>query len=155
AAAVTFADAQLGLVLDALDRLRLWDRTVVVVLGDNGLHVGEHGIFGKMTLFEESARVPLLLAAPGLERPGTPTRRLVELVDLYPTLLELCRLTPVEGLDGTSLVPLLHDPDRPWATAAFTIRKVGASKKGQLARSVRTERYRYTEWPEGGRELYD
>jgi iduronate 2-sulfatase len=154
-AAVTFVDAQLGLLLDALDRLHLWDHTVVVVLGDNGVHVGEHGIFGKMTLFEESARVPLLLAAPGLERPGTPTGRLVELLDLYPTLLELCRLPPVEGLEGTSLLPLLRDPDHPWKEAAYTLRKVGATKKGQLARSVRTERYRYTEWPDGETELYD
>lgn len=154
-ACVTFADAQLGLLLDALDRLRLWDRTVVVLLSDNGLHVGEHGLFGKMTLFEECARVPLVVAAPGLARPGTPTVRLVELVDLYPTLVELARLPPVPGLDGTSLVPLLEDPGRELKTAAFTLRKVGAARKGELAWSLRTERYRYTEWPDGTIELYD
>ncbi len=154
-AAITFMDAQLGLLLDAMDRRRLWDTTVVVFLGDNGFHAGEHGLWGKMTLFEESARVPLVIAAPGLLRPGDPTTRLVELLDVYPTLLELCRLPRVEGLQGQSLVPLLRDPEGPGRIAAFTMRKVGATKKGLLAQSVRTERYRYTDWPEGTPELYD
>ena len=154
-ASVTFMDAQLGLILDAMDELRLWDRTVVLVMSDNGLHVGEHGLWGKMTLFEESARVPLVIAGAGVKRPGEATSSLVELVDLYPTLLELCRLTKVEGLDGTSLVPLLQDPDRSVKMAAFTLRKVGAARKVQMAESVRTVRYRYTEWPEGRIELYD
>jgi iduronate 2-sulfatase len=154
-ASVTFMDAQLGLILDALDEQRLWDRTVVLMTSDNGLHVGEHGLWGKMTLFEESARVPLVIAGAGVKRPGEATSSLVELVDLYPTLLELGRLTKVEGLDGTSLVPLLLDPDRAVKTAAFTSRKVGATRKVQMAESVRTARYRYTEWPEGGIELYD
>ena len=154
-ASVTFMDAQLGLILDAMDQLHLWDRTVVLVMSDNGLHVGEHGLWGKMTLFEESARVPLVIAGAGVKRPGEATSSLVELVDLYPTLLELCRLTKVEGLDGTSLVPLLQDPDRSVKMAAFTLRKVGAARKVQMAESVRTVRYRYTEWPEGWIELYD
>jgi uncharacterized sulfatase len=128
---------------------------VVVVLGDNGTHVGEHGLFGKMTLFEESARVPLVIAAPGLKRPGTPTGRLAELVDLYPTLLDLARLPKVEGLEGTSLAPLLQDPERAVKDAAYTMRKVGATRKGQLGRSVRSERWRYTEWPDETVELYD
>jgi arylsulfatase A-like enzyme len=148
-------DAQLGLVLDAMDELRLWDRTVVLVMSDNGLHVGEHGLWGKMTLFEESARVPLVIAGAGVKRPGEATSSLVELVDLYPTLLELCRLAKVEELDGTSLVPLLQDPERSVKMAAFTLRKVGAARKVQMAESVRTVRYRYTEWPEGWIELYD
>jgi len=155
AAAVTFMDAQLGVILDAMDREKRWQDTVVVVLSDNGLHVGEHGLFGKMTLFEESARVPLVIAAPGLKQPGTPTGRLAELVDLYPTLLELARLPPVPGLDGTSLAPLLEDPGRAVKATARTIRKVGATRKGQLARSVRSERWRYTEWPDETVELYD
>jgi len=154
-ASATFMDAQLGVVLDAMDRLRLWDRTVVVLMSDNGLHVGEHGLWGKMTLFEESSRVPLVIAGAGVERPGEATPRLAELVDIYPTLLELCRLPKVEGLAGTSLVPVLQDPDRATKTAAFTMGKVGAARKVQLAESVRTERYRYTEWPDGQVELYD
>ena len=154
-AAVTFMDAQLGVILDAMDREKRWDDTVVVVLSDNGLHVGEHGLFGKMTLFEESARVPLVIAAPGLKQPGTPTGRLVELVDLYPTLLELARLPPVPGLDGTSLAPLLEEPGRAVKATARTMRKVGATRKGQLGRSVRSERWRYTEWPDETVELYD
>jgi iduronate 2-sulfatase len=154
-ASVTFMDAQLGVILDAMDAARRWDDTIVVVLGDNGLHVGEHGLFGKMTLFEESARVPLVIAAPGTKQPGTPTSRLAELLDLYPTLVELARLPPVAGLDGTSLAPLLADPDHAVRDAAWTMRKVGATRKGLLARSVRTERWRCTEWPDGTIELYD
>jgi iduronate 2-sulfatase len=154
-ASIAFMDAQLGLILDALDRRKLWDTTVVVFLGDNGFHAGEHGLWGKMTLFEESARVPLVIAAPGLQRPGEPTTRLTELVDVYPTLLELCGLARVEGLSGGSLVPLLRSPDAPGKTAAFTMRKVGASRRGLVAQSVRTDRYRYTEWPEENPELYD
>src|SRR5262245_19267505 len=154
-ASVAFMDAQLGLVLDAMDDLNLWRSTVVVFLGDNGFHAGEHGLWGKMTLFEESARVPLVVAAPGLLRPGEPTKHLAELVDVYPTLLELCRLPKVEGLAGASLVPLLRSPDAPGKSAAFTMRKVGATRRGLLAQSVRTDRYRYTAWPEEGAELYD
>jgi uncharacterized sulfatase len=154
-AAVTFMDAQLGVILDAMDREKRWDDTVVLVLSDNGLHVGEHGLFGKMTLFEESARVPLVIAAPGMKRPGTPTGRLAELVDLYPTLLELAHLPAVPGLEGTSLVPLLEDPERAVKDTARTMRKVGATRKGQLARSIRSERWRYTEWPDETIELYD
>ena len=155
AAAATFADAQVGVILDALDRLDLWKKTVVVVVGDNGLHVGEHGLWGKTTLFEESARVPLVLAAPGLARPGEPTSAIVELLDLYPTLVELASLPEVEGVEGTSLAPLLADPESAVKGAAFTIKKTGAARKEELARSVRTERYRFTAWPDGSTELYD
>jgi iduronate 2-sulfatase len=154
-ASVTFMDAQLGIILDAMDKHGRWDDTVVVMLSDNGLHVGEHGIFGKMTLFEESARVPLVIAAPGVARPGTPTARLAELVDLYPTLVDLARLPTVAGLDGVSLRPLLEDPERSVKAVARTMRKVGATRKGQLARSLRSERWRYTEWPDETVELYD
>jgi uncharacterized sulfatase len=154
-ASVTFVDAQVGVILDAMDKQGRWDDTVVVLLSDNGMHVGEHGIFGKMTLFEESARVPLVIAAPGLKRPGTPTGRMAELLDVYPTLLELAHLPKVEGLEGTSLKPLLEDPERSIKTSAHTMRKVGATRKGQLARSVRTERWRYSEWPDETVELYD
>ena len=154
-ASVTFMDAQLGVILDAMDREKRWADTVVVLLGDNGFHAGEHGLIGKMTLFEESARVPLVIAAPGLKKPGTPTARLAELLDVYPTLLELARLPPVEGIQGTSLAPLLGDPQRAVKAAARTMRKVGATWREQLARSVRSERWRYTEWPDGMIELYD
>jgi len=154
-ASVAFMDAQFGLILDALEREGLLDRTIVVLVGDNGVHVGEQGLWGKSTLFEESDRVPLVIAAPGVSRRGTPAGGLAELVDLYPTLLELCRLPTVPGLDGVSLVPLLRDPEAKGKAAAWTMRKVGAARKEALAFSVRTERWRFTEWPDGERELYD
>lgn len=163
-ACVTFMDAQVGVVLDALDRLRLWDHTIVVFFSDNGYHLGEHGgLWHKSTLFEESARVPLIVAAPGRRAVGKRSPRLVELVDLYPTLAELCGLRPPDNLEGTSFAPLLDDPKRPWKRGAFTMQGRGPERT-EAAReivftgtSVRTERWRYTEWDEGrqGLELYD
>ncbi len=150
-ACVSFMDAQLGVILDTLDHLDLWDETVVVLVGDNGIHRGEHGIWKKNSLFEVSSRVPMVIAAPGLRYRGVASRSLVELVDIYPTLVELCGLPDVEGLEGTSLVPVLLDPSRRVKTAAFTYSERG----GTLATSVRTERYRHTRWPNGTAELYD
>jgi uncharacterized sulfatase len=150
-ACVTFMDAQLGVLLDGLDRLGLRERTVVVVTGDNGIHRGEHGIWKKNSLFEVSCQVPLVIAAPGLKQPGVPTEALVELVDLYPTLTDLAGLPRPPGLDGVSLLPLLDDPARWVKAAAFTY----SERMGTLAVSVRTDRYRFTRWPNGTAELYD
>ena len=152
-ACVSFADAQLGLVLDALDRHDRWKDTVVVLVGDNGFHLGEHGgLLRKDTLFEEALRVPLVVAAPALPHPGAVVRAPVELLDVYPTNVELAGLASPADLDGRSLVPLLDDPEGPGRGVARSWRRVQPPERGV---SLRTERFRYTLWPDGSEELYD
>jgi iduronate 2-sulfatase len=152
-AAISFVDAQIGRVLDSMDRLKLWDRTVVVFWSDHGYHLGEHGLWMKQSLFEESARVPLIIVAPGRPGNGAASPRLVEFVDLYPTLADLCGLTPPKNLAGKSLRPLFENPAATWNRPAFT----QVWRAGFPGHSVRTDRWRYTEWDNGTRgvEFYD
>lgn len=153
-AATSFMDAQLGVVLDSLDRNKLWDNTVVLLFGDHGWHLYDHQqLWRKSTVFEQAAHAPLMVWAPG-KTSGAPCPRLVEYVDIFPTLTELSGLPQAPGMEGTSFAPLLANPQRPWKRAAYTI--VARGRNG-FGRSVRTERYRYTEWNEGkdGTELYD
>ncbi len=151
-ASITFMDAQLGLLLDALDRGDLWKNTVVILWSDHGYNLGQHGQWMKQSLFEASARVPLLIAAPGGSR-GLTCSRTVGLTDLYPTLADLCGLTPPNNLAGRSLQPLLRNPQGHWGHSALT--QVARGKT--MGYSIRTEKWRYTEWDEGraGVELYD
>lgn len=153
-AATSFMDAQLGVVLDTLDKEKLWDSTVVLFFGDHGWHLYDHlQLWRKMSVFEQSARAPMLVHAPGRKQ-GVSTARFVEWVDIYPTLAELAGLPPAPGVEGVSFAPLLDNPQRPWKQAAYTMVARG---KNQFGRSVRTDRYRYTEWDDGksGVEFYD
>jgi uncharacterized sulfatase len=146
-ASITFMDAQVGVILDSLDRLDLADDTVVVFLSDHGYGIGEHGLYGKGTLFMNVSRVPLIISAPG-KAPGVSTRP-VELVSLYATLADLCGLPEPQGVEGRSLAPLLDDPRRPWSKYAYAY--------GWSGRSVISERFRYSEHhgsPDQA-ELYD
>ncbi len=153
-ACTSYMDDQAGRVLDALDRLGLAEKTIVVFLGDHGWNLGEHTRWSKMCLFEESARAPLIVAAPGSKGNGKATRSLVEFVDIYPTVAGLCGLTPPANLEGQSFVRLLDNPARAWKKAAFTQLQ---HEQRIFGRSVRNDRYRYIEWKGegGGEELYD
>ncbi len=155
-AATSFTDAQIGRVLDELDRLGLRERTVVVLWGDHGWQLGEHGQWCKHTNFELATRSPLIISAPGLASRGRQSAALSEFVDIYPTLCELAGLPIPPKLEGLSLVPVLKDPDRPWKTAAFS----QYPRQKVMGYTMRTDRYRYTEWAEPGQppvgvELYD
>ena len=154
AAATSYIDAQIGRVLAQLDTLGLTENTVIVFCGDHGHHLGEHGIWGKRTLFEGSLRSPLIVSVPGQTQPSAKTDALVELVDIYPSLCDACQLPIPPQLEGTSLMPVIEQPTRPWKAAVFSQFR-GTAGRGI---SMRTERYRYTEWGShgrGGRELYD
>ena len=165
-AAVSYMDAQLGRVLEELDRTGLARNTVVALWGDHGWHLGDHGMWCKHSNYEEANRIPLLISAPGVTKAGTRSRALAETVDIYPTLVELAGLPPAinpQPLEGKSLVPVLHEPSRPIRDAVFHV--YPRSRRGDgaiLGRAVRTERYRLVEWKKPGAppetaefELYD
>ena len=152
-ATISFVDAQIGRVLDALDRLGLRDITTIVFWSDHGYHLGGHGLWAKQSCFEESARVPFIIAPPAAKSAGKVCARTVELIDIYPTLADLAKVAAPKDLQGASLRPLLDDPASKWNRPAYT----QVQRGGFPGHSVRTERWRYTEWDGGakGTELYD
>ncbi|RPI56535.1 MAG: DUF4976 domain-containing protein [Acidobacteria bacterium] len=156
-ASITFLDANVGRVLDALDRLKLSDNTIVVFISDHGYHLGERGQWMKQSLFERSARAPMMIAGPGVSARGRATTRIVEFLDIYPTLADLAGLSAPPGLHGRSLKPLLVNPQAAWNHPALTQVRRGAGTATFMGYSVRTEKWRYTEWDSGARgvELYD
>lgn len=156
-ACVSFVDAQVGRLLDALDRLKLTDKTLIVFWSDHGYHLGEHHLWQKRTMFDESSRAPLIIAPPRAKVKGLVCRRLVEFIDMYPTIADFAGLPVPEHVDGRSLRPLLEDPDREWNHPAFTQVLRPGDGKPVMGRVVTTERFRFIEWNGGedGRELYD
>lgn len=147
-ASITFADDCIGRVLDALDDSPLAKNTIVVLWSDHGWHLGEKLRWRKSTLWEEAGRCVLIIRAPGTTKAGTVCDAPVNLIDLYPTLIELCGLPPKEDLEGVSLVPLLRDPAAAWSRPSLT-----TYKRGNHA--VRSERWRYIRYADGSEELYD
>ena len=163
-ASVSFVDAQVGRLLAELDRQGLAENTVVVFMSDHGFHLGSHGLWQKTDLFEGSVRLPLILSVPGQANRGAASSSIVELVDLYPTLASLAGIEPPAYLEGKSLIPILADPQTEIRDSAFTM----ASSRAWWTRpewkyreitgyTIRTPRYRYTEWGDGafGVEFYD
>ncbi len=147
-AAASYTDAQIGKLLDALYKFGLRQNTIICLWSDHGFHLGEHTIWCKTSNYEFDARVPLIISAPQKKK-GQVCRKLVELVDMYPTLVELAGLSAPSGLEGTSMVPLLDDPKRSWKKAAFTqFPRPAYYKKSfdAMGYSVRTEEFHYIEW---------
>jgi arylsulfatase A-like enzyme len=146
-ASTTFMDSQIGRVLDTLEAIGQKENTVVVLWSDNGWHLGEKGMTGKTTLWERSTHVPLIFAGPGVAR-GAKCTQPAELLDIYPTLVDLCGLPPRDGLEGHSLVPQVKDPaaPRPWPAV---------TTHNQDNHGVRSEHWRYIRYADGSEELYD
>ena len=146
-ASISYVDAQIGRLIDALDRRGLRENTVVVLWGDHGYHLGEHGLWNKHTNFEAATRSPLIVSVPGQRNAGRKTGALTEFVDIYPSLCELCGVSRPSGLEGSSFVPLIEDPERLWKRAVFSQypREIPGVGPG-MGRSMRTQRYRFTEW---------
>ncbi len=165
-ASTSFMDAQVGMVVDALDRLGLADKTIIVFHSDHGYHLGDHGLWQKQSIWEGSARVPLIIVVPGSASKGKVCARPVELVDLHATLADLCGIEAPKT-DGFSLRPLIENTEAEWTHAAYSQvlrgQQVGTNapkgkKKGSfMGRSVRDQKYRYTEWDGGnqGATLFD
>ncbi len=157
-ACVSFVDAQIGRLVDTLDRLGIADDTVIILWGDHGWKLGDYGAWCKHTNFELDTRVPMILVNPG-SKENQQSKALVEFVDIYPTLAELCDLPVPAHCEGTSMAPLLKKPNRPWKTAAFS--QYPRKKDKVMGYSMRTDQWRYTEWLDRktqqvlSRELYD
>ncbi|MEM7600234.1 MAG: sulfatase-like hydrolase/transferase, partial [Verrucomicrobiota bacterium] len=159
-ASTSYVDAQIGRVIDGLDELGLRDNTIVVLWGDHGFHLGDLGVWTKHTNYEQANRIPILISAPGVTKPGTATGQLTESVDIFPTLAELAGLAAPSGpqpIDGVSLVPVLKDPDARVRDHAFHV-----YPKAKMGRAIRTDRYRLVQWKKPGAdsktaeyELYD
>jgi iduronate 2-sulfatase len=152
-ATTSWMDAQAGRVIDELHRLNLDDKTLIIFMSDHGYLLGQHQEWQKMTLFEETCRVPMIFVVPGTKHAGETARGMVESLDLYPTVAQVCGLTPPKQIEGKSFVGLLDDPAGAGRDAAFT----QLLRKQTPGHSIRTDRYRYTEWDHGkqGAELYD
>ncbi len=147
-AGISYADALIGQLLESLDAGPHADNTIVVLWSDHGWHLGEKQRLHKFTLWERSTHVPWIVSVPGLTRSGSRCQKPVGLIDLFPTMIELCHLSSVEGLEGQSLVPLICDPTIPWDRPALTTH-------GQGNHALRSERWRYIRYADGGEELYD
>lgn len=147
-ASATFADAQVGRVLDALDKSGYADNTIIVLWADHGYHLGEKKHWEKFVLWEKANHVPFIIVAPGVTKAATKCERPVDLINIYPTLIELCGLKPKPELDGVSLVPLLKNPKAKWERPA-----VMTYLRGNHA--VRSKRWRYIRYVDGTEELYD
>ncbi len=163
-ASVSFLDSQVGRLIRSLEEHGLMENTIIIFFSDHGFHLGEHGQWHKFTLYEQSTRVPLMVRVPGMTAPGSVSNHSVELIDLFPTLQELCALPdPNQQLSGRSLVPLMEDPSAPWEERpAYTQVRRGRDENTIMGYTVRTESFRYNEWwtetdtPEQvATELYD
>ncbi len=146
AACVSYADAQVGKLLSRLEKLGQRENTIVVLWGDHGWHLGEHAIWGKHALFEESLHSPMIISAPTMKQPGKPTNAMVETLDIYPTLCEMAGLKTPDQLDGESLVPILNDP---------SVGGHSAIAYSNRAQTIRTETHRLILHRDGFAELYD
>ncbi len=149
-ACISFIDAQIGRILNALKSSGDWDNTIIVLTSDHGYQLGEHFMWGKVTLFEVCNRVPLLVRVPGQTKPSSISQGLVELIDLFPTLAELCGIQIPNYLQGKSLVPMLRDPGKSGKNVVYTV----VSRGNHLGKAIRTDRWRYAKWSDG-EELYD
>jgi iduronate 2-sulfatase len=157
-ASISYMDAQVGRIMEALDKLGLRDNTIVVFVSDHGYHLGAHGLWQKGDLFESSCRVPLIICEPANPNNGKSTNAITEMLDIYPTLAELAGLGRPDHVKGDSLVPVLRDPSHKGKASALTVANSRGKGEKTLGYSIRTERYRYTEWGKDGKlgvELYD
>ncbi|MGB0369993.1 MAG: sulfatase [Opitutales bacterium] len=150
-ACITFADAQVGLIFDALKESGEWDNTIIVMTSDHGYLLGEKFMWGKVMLWDMGTKVPMIVRVPGMTRPGSSSDSIVELVDIYPTLTQLAGLRAPDNLQGKSMVPIIQNPKADTKEFAYTV----VRRAGNLGKTIMNDRYHYMAWPNGSEELYD